>query len=160
VATLGPGAPFPRLSLREANGDPAPVPPRETLFAVFKTTCPTCELAWPILERVRRAGEGGLDVIAVSQDDPGRTAEFNRRLGAGFRTLYDPEPWPASDRLGVTNVPTLFLVGEDGRVRDTIIGFEREKMQALAARGSRLAGRPAAEIFDHSDREVPALKAG
>lgn len=160
MAPPGPGAPFPRLTLREANGDAAPTPPRETLYAVFKTTCPTCEFTWPFLERLRRASEGGFEVVAISQDDPGRTAAFNARLGARIRTLYDPEPWPASDRLGVTSVPTLLLVGEDGRVRDTIVGFEREKMRALATRGSGLAGRPAADIFEDSGREVPALKAG
>jgi thiol-disulfide isomerase/thioredoxin len=160
VAALGPGAPFPRLTLREANGDAADIPSRETLYAVFKTTCPTCELTWPFLDRVRRAGEGGLQVVAVSQDDPPRAEEFGRRLETGLRTTYDPEPWPASDLLGVMTVPTLILVGEDGRVRDTIVGFDRQKMQDLADRGSRLAGRAPAPIFGASDREVPALRAG
>jgi thiol-disulfide isomerase/thioredoxin len=160
VAALGPGAPFPRLTFREGNGDAAEIPSRETLYAVFKTTCPTCELTWPFLDRVRKAGDGGLQVVAVSQDDPVRTAEFGRRLATGLRTVYDPEPWPVSDSLEVTAVPTLFLVGGDGVLRDTIVGFDREKLQELADRASRLAGRPPAPVFGAGDREVPALRAG
>jgi thiol-disulfide isomerase/thioredoxin len=148
------------LTLREGNGDPAEIPARETLYAVFKTTCPTCELTWPFLERVRKAGGEGLQVVAISQDDPVQTAEFGRRLRTGLRTVYDLEPWPASDGLGVTTVPTLFLVGEDGIVQDTIVGFQREKFQDLADRGARVAGRPPVPVFGAADREVPALRAG
>jgi thiol-disulfide isomerase/thioredoxin len=160
VAALGPGATFPRLTLREDNGDAASIPSGETLYAIFKTTCPTCELTLPYLDRIRQAGDGGMTVVAVSQDDPARTEAFRERIGAGFRIVYDPEPWPASDRLGVTSVPTLFLVGGDGRIRDTLVGFQKDRMQALAARGARLGGHASVEIFEESDREVPAFKAG
>ena len=79
-------------------------PAGETLYAFFKTTCPTCELTWPYLERLRvLAGDGGVAVVAVSQDDPGRTEAFNERLSTRIPTLYDPPPWRASDAVGDVN---------------------------------------------------------
>jgi thiol-disulfide isomerase/thioredoxin len=159
VAALDPGFPFPEIPLRDAKGATVEPPAGETLYVVFKTTCPTCELAWPYLERVRESTEGGLRVLAVSQDDPGQTRAFNRRLGSRVETVYDPSPWPASDRLGITNVPTFFRVAPGGRIEETLVGFDRERIREFARRGASLAGRPVAEIFPESEH-VPALKPG
>src|SRR5260370_15316586 len=74
---LDAGMPFPSIALRDEEGQPARVPGGETLYAFFKTTCPTCELAWPYLDRIQEiAEEGSLSVLAVSQDDPEATARF------------------------------------------------------------------------------------
>ncbi|HTD51625.1 MAG TPA: TlpA disulfide reductase family protein [Thermoanaerobaculia bacterium] len=158
--TLEPGNPLPMLALRDLAGRPAKPPPGETLYAFFKTTCPTSELAWPYLERVRKIAEGGdLSILAVSQDDPATTRDFSRRLGLSIPTLYDPEPWTASERLGLTNVPTFLLVDRDGVIRDASVGFQRHKMQEFAGLAARLAGRPVPVLFG-PDENVPAIKPG
>jgi thiol-disulfide isomerase/thioredoxin len=155
-----PGETLPPLALVDEGGAAFARPSGETLYVVFKTTCPTCELTWPYLDRIRRAAEGGgLRVVAVSQDPPGPTRAFGERLGARLETVYDPEPWPASDALGVTNVPTLLRVGPDGVVAESVVGFDRARMEGLASRAAALAGRPASPLFAPHER-VPALKAG
>ncbi|HEY1434979.1 MAG TPA: TlpA disulfide reductase family protein [Thermoanaerobaculia bacterium] len=160
MPALEPGAKLPPLALRDERGAAFPLPHAETLYAVFKTTCPTCELTWPYLDRIRRAAEGGgLRVIAVSQDPEGPTRAFGERLGTRLETVYDREPWAASDALGVANVPTLLHVEPDGRIAETIVGFDRARLEALAARAAALAGRPPAPLF-HPHERVPALKAG
>jgi thiol-disulfide isomerase/thioredoxin len=159
VAALEPGDPFPPLALRDAHGKPLDPPDGETLYAVFKTTCPTCELTWPFLDRIGKSSPPGLRILAVSQDDPGKTAAFNQRLGVGLETVYDLDPWTASDELGVTNVPTLFRVGPKGIVDETIVGFDRARMEGLSKRAAALAGRPAAPLF-RADEHVPAIKPG
>ena len=159
VAALDPGFPFPTIPLRDASGKPAELPGGEALYVVFKTTCPTCELAWPYLERVRQATDGGLKVVAISQDEPAKTRKFNSSLGSRVETLYDPSPWPASDRLGITNVPTFFRVGPGGRIEETLVGFDRERIREFARRGASLAGRPLPEIFPESEN-VPLIKPG
>jgi len=160
VAALDPGASFPSIALRDETGASVSPPTGETLYVVFKTTCPTCELTWPYLERIREAaGPGGLRVIAVSQDGPAKTSAFNHRLGARVETVYDPDPWKASDRLGITNVPTFFRVGPDGKIADTVVGFEREKMEEFGRRAASLAGRPYTGVFRPGDH-APALKPG
>ena len=76
MAALEPGVPFPPIALHDALGKPLNPADGETLYAVFKTTCPTCELTWPFLDRIRKASANGkgLRILAVSQDDAGKTA--------------------------------------------------------------------------------------
>jgi peroxiredoxin len=160
VAALQPGTPFPSVALLDANGRPQPPATGEVLYAFFKTTCPTCELAWPFLDRIRAVAEGGsLRVLAVSQDAPDATLEFNERLSVAVPTLYDPKPWTASEALGLTNVPTLFHVDGSGRIRDTVVGFQKEKMEELGALAAQRAGRAAQTLF-RSEETVPALRPG
>jgi peroxiredoxin len=160
VSALEPGAQFPEVALRDERGAPFSLPAGETLYVVFKTTCPTCELAWPYLDRIRGVAEGGgLRVVAVSQDPPKPTRAFGEGLGTRVETAYDADPWPASDALGVTNVPTLIRVAPDGRIAETIVGFDRARMEGLAHRAAELAGRAPAPLFQPHER-VPALKPG
>ena len=151
---------MPSIALRDEKGEAAPPLQGDTLYAFFKTTCPTCALAWPYLDRIRRLGEiGGLSVIAVSQDDSKATRRFSESLGVRIPTLYDPEPWSASERLGLTHVPTFLLIGADGIVRDTATGFQRHKMEEFARAASARTGRPTSALFTSAD-DAPALKPG
>jgi thiol-disulfide isomerase/thioredoxin len=148
VAALESGQPFPSIALRDEKGRPASPPSRPALYGFFKTTCPTCELAWPYFDRVSKLAEGGrLSVLGVSQDDPRATASFYQSLGVSLPTLYDPEPWEASHRLGLETVPSFLLVGENGVVEDFSAGFQRHKMEEYAGLAARLAGRPAPALF-------------
>jgi peroxiredoxin len=159
LAALEPGEVFPQIELETESGGRFVHPGTETLYGFFKTTCPTSELAWPHFDRIRRIGEGGLRMFAVSQDDRARTREFNARLGVGLETLYDPEPWKASAFLGLTNVPTFFLVGFDGRIRETVVGFQRRKLEELARRAGKLAGRPPVRLFPTGEH-IPLIVPG
>jgi peroxiredoxin len=159
VPPPGPGSPFPSITLRDEKGRDAAPPAGLTLYGFFKTTCPTCEFAWPYLDRIRERADGTLSVMAVSQDDPENAKRFSEDLGIAIPTLYDPEPWRASESLGLEIVPTFFLVGPDRIVRDTFVGFQRDKMEELAGLAARLAGRPATAFFAPGEN-VPAIKPG
>lgn len=151
---------MPSLRLRDERGAPLPPPEGETLYVFFKTTCPTCALTWPYLDRIRRAGDGGsLRVLGVSQDAPATTAAFGQRLGTRVETAYDAEPWPASDALGLSTVPTLLRVGADGIVAETVEGFDRARLEGFARRAAESAGRPPAPLF-RPDDPAPAVKPG
>ncbi|HSS44608.1 MAG TPA: TlpA disulfide reductase family protein [Thermoanaerobaculia bacterium] len=160
MTPLDSGSPFPKIELRDERGGRAPLPTNESLFAFFKTNCPTCEMAWPFLERIRHIGEAGkLQLVAVSQDEPPETREFNRRLGVRVYTLYDPSPWRASETLGLSYVPTFLLIGSDGVIRDSAIGFQKQKMEAFAGRAAALAGRTRQPLFRPGEN-VPGIKPG
>ena len=151
---------MPAIALRDENGKPASPPSGPALYGFFKTTCPTCRLAWPYLERVSRLADGGsLSVLGVSQDDPPATARFYEGLGMSIPTLYDPEPWKASARLGLESVPSFLLVSENGVLEDFSAGFQRHKMEEYAGVAARLAGRPAPALFSPGE-DVPAWKPG
>ena len=153
---LGPGSLFPRLDLRDSRGESASPPEREALYVFFKTTCPTCELLWPYLERLRmRVGES-LAIVAVSQDPPNQTERFSLEQGTDVPTLYDPPPWRASEAVGIENVPAMFLVGQNGRIRDTILGFQKAKLEELATARFGNGEHP---LF-RPDEKVPELRPG
>lgn len=116
-------------------------------------------MTWPYYDRIREIGSKGLRTFAVSQDDRAETAEFNRRLGVQLETLYDPPPWKASAALGLTNVPTIFFVGGNGRIRETVVGFVRPRLEALARLAAKVSGRPAGRLFRIGDR-IPLIVPG
>ena len=98
-------------------------------------------------------------VVAIAQDDPAKSRAFADRLGTRLETVYDPNPWKASDALGVATVPTLFRVGGDGVIAETVVGFDRERFRGLARRAAALAGKPPTELFLPSD-DAPPIKPG
>ncbi len=124
------------------------------LLAFYKGTCPTCQLTFPFLERLHRASAGGPQVIAIAQDDAQAVWEFHRRFGLTMTTLLDPreERYPASNAYGIANVPTLFLVEQDGRISESWAGFEKAPME-------RLGQRFGIELFTARDR-VPVFQPG
>jgi peroxiredoxin len=107
------------------------------LLAFYKVTCPTCQLTFPFLQRLHAgAGPGSPQVVAVSQDDAFATEQFNRRFGITFATLLDrrEEQYPASNAYGITNVPSLFLVETDGRISQSVAGFEKATLLQFGER--------------------------
>jgi peroxiredoxin len=143
VAALDPGVLMPPLPLIDEQGRALRVPDdaSETLYVAFKTTCPTCALTWPYLERLREASEGGMRVVGISQDPARETREFQQRHGARIEIGYDPKPWPVSESLGLTTVPTFLLVGagRDDRGEVRRLGSRADARPRAARRG---AGRP------------------
>jgi hypothetical protein len=95
----------------------------------------------------------------VSQDPPEKAAAFNARLGSKVETAFDPQPWPASDRLGVDTVPSFFRVTADGKLADIAVGFSRDRMEGFAERAAAVAGKPYEKLFRPAD-QVPSTKAG
>ena len=152
---------MPPLPLMDEDGKalPATTGAAETLYVAFKTTCPTCALTWPYLERMRQSSEGGMRVVAISQDPPAATREFQERHGARVEIAYDASPWPVSEKLGVTTVPTFFRVGADGTIEERAEGWDRERMRGFARRGAALADRESVDIIRPGD-QVPAFKPG
>lgn len=160
VPALGPGSLLPPLDLLDSAGRVAHPAGREALYVFFKTTCPTCELAWPFVERLRTRADGRFGIVGVSQDPPHETETFSRNLGVSVPTLYDPPPWNASESLGLESVPTFVLVDGEGRIRESFAGFQKAKLEALAARAAAGAEAPEPGPFFLPDERVPELRPG
>ena len=118
--------------LAEANGLPL-------LLAFFKTSCPTCRLAWPYLQRLHAAyGGKAVHVVGVSQNGIEESQRFFEEWGhARFDLVMDPEPgFAASNAFQVEAVPHLVLISPAGSFEEIFSGWSKAKMEAL---GSRLA---------------------
>ena len=151
----------PDSSLTDEKGSSVSPPSGETLYAVFKTTCPTCELTWPYLERLRAPPRAGLPIVAVSQDDPKATRAFAERLATRLETAYDPRAVARLRRARRRDGPDASSASApDGTIAETVVGFDRARMEGLAP-PRRRARRPAAARRSFApDEDVPAAKPG
>ncbi len=101
--------------------------------AFFKVSCPTCQYAFPYLERIHKAhGDKKITVVGISQNDERDTAAFLKEYGITFRTLLDdPNGYAVSNAYGLTNVPSLFLIGQDGRIEITSVGWVKQEVEDI-----------------------------
>jgi peroxiredoxin len=109
------------------------------LLAFFKTSCPTCRLTWPYLQRIHEAyGGSAVRVAGVSQNGIEESRRFFEDGGkATFDLVMDPEPaFAASRAFRVEAVPHIALISPDGTFEEIFAGWSKAKMEAL---GSRLA---------------------
>ena len=119
----------------------------------FKVSCPTCQLAFPFLERLHVTGTG-LRLVGVSQDERKPTAQFAERFGVTFPILLDlaAEGYRASNAYGLTHVPAVFAIEPDGTISHSWTGFSRADIEKLALGAGAVVFRP--------QEDVPAWKAG
>jgi peroxiredoxin len=123
------------------------------VVAFFKISCPTCQLAFPFLERLH-AAVSGLQFIGISQDNADSTTRFIQRFGITFPILLDraSEGYPASNTYALTHVPSIFVIETDGAVSHLWTGFSKADFEKLALR----AGAP---VFLAADA-VPVWQPG
>jgi hypothetical protein len=129
------------------------------LLFFYKGDCGASEAAAHVLPRL--AAWRGLTVAAVSQDPALETEAFSaahRLAASGVAVLLDPEPWNASDALGVLATPTFILVRRGGAVVRVLEGWSRDDVNGLAAEAAALAGAPAAPVSAPGDG--PAFRPG
>jgi peroxiredoxin len=121
------------------------------LLALFKISCPTCQLTFPFLERI---SQGGLQVVAISQDNERGTARFTSTFNLTMPMLLDRESdeYPVSNAFGITHVPALFLVETNGTVSLASVGFSKPDLEAVGDRAGVEVFRP--------DEKVPEWKSG
>lgn len=152
--TISAGALAPVVSFRGEAGEIVSLDQlRENgrvVLGFFKTTCPTCMLALPFLNRLA----GGAQVYTVSQDDAAKTREFYKEHGVEVPALFDLSGggYSASNAFGITHVPSIFLVEPDGRVSWSSVGFVKAELEDLG----RMLDR---QVFTGSD-VVPSFKGG
>lgn len=101
-----------------------------TVLAFFKVSCPVCQMAAPMVQAL---ADGGVRVIAIGQDPPKALTTYAARYGQNVPTLTEPAPYRVSDAYRITSVPTLFHVGADGVIVDTIGSWDRERWNSVAA---------------------------
>lgn len=139
------GAAAPAVAFTSLTGETIALPTGPVVLAFFKVSCPTCQMAFPYLERLAR---GGLRFIAVSQDNATATERFKQNLGITFETVLDPSGagYAASNAFGLTNVPSLFLIEPDGRLSLASMGFNKHDFEVLGERAGVAPFGPADQV--------------
>ena len=127
--------------------------------AFFKISCPVCQFTFPFLERLHERYGDGAAILGISQDDARSTKEFAREYGLTFPMLIDEQGYPVSNVYGLTNVPTVFLIDTDGRVKVSSTGFERKALESIARELSERRKVALTPLF-RMDEVIPDAKPG
>ena len=128
--------------------------------AFFKVSCPVCQYAFPYFERVYKAQGGKASFVAISQDNARDTAAFLKEFEVTFRTLLDdPNGYAVSNAYGLTNVPTWFLIGQDGTIELSSVGWSKTDVEELNARLAEAGKASTAPLF-HAGEDVRDFRAG
>lgn len=94
--------------------------------------CAPCRKSFPWMnEMERRYDSDGLVVVAVNLDKERDLAEqFLHDVPARFTVAYDPEG-KVAERYGVQGMPSSILIGRDGKVIGTHLGFRTDDISEL-----------------------------
>jgi peroxiredoxin len=165
MAALTPGTRAPDFALPSMDGKSFSL--REALVrgpvlaAFFKISCPTCQYAFPFLQRIYQAhGNQAVTIVGISQNTRKDTALFVKEYGMTFPVLLDDtSAYPVSNAYGLTNVPTTFWIEQNGEIEISSVGWVRKEMEEFnlcAAQASSEATRP---LF-RPDEQIADFRAG
>ena len=131
------------------------------IAAFFKVSCPTCQYTFPFLERIHKAyGNKNVTIVGVSQNETKDTAAFIKEYGVTFPVLLDDtRTFPASNAYGLTNVPSIFWIAQDGEIEISSVGWDRQEIEEMSRKAAETAGDRAKSIFQPGEN-VADFRAG
>ncbi len=163
MAMVETGALAPHFTLLGTDGReyslPGDTSGRPVLLVFFKTTCATCDLAFPYINRLRDAYPQEWNVWAIAQDPPHAASEYGRRHGIHYPVLIDAPDYFVSRLYDPPATPTLFLNDARGHLVYETHGFSKDDMNELAAFIARSIGAEPVIIAPENDGR-PAFKPG
>lgn len=130
------------------------------LAAFFKISCPVCQFAFPFLERIYKAnGNRNVTIVGISQNDRKDTTAFLKQYGITFPVLLDDaNTYPVSNAYGLTNVPSIFWIAQDGEIEISSVGWSKNDIEEIHRRAA--ASSTGAKPLFLPAEEVPDFRAG
>jgi peroxiredoxin len=153
MAALTAGTKAPEFELKAMDGKRFSLPEElahgPVVLAFFKVSCPVCQYAFPFLERLYKAyGHQNVTLVGVSQNDPKGTAAFTKEFGVTFPVLLDPQDkYPVSNAYGLTNVPTVFWIGQDGEIEISSVGWVKADIEQIGRKMADAGKTAPAALF-------------
>jgi peroxiredoxin len=131
------------------------------VLAFFKVSCPTCQYAFPFLERLEQSyGHKGVRILGVSQNDPRETANFTKEFDVTFPVLLDEShKYPVSNAYGLTNVPTIFWIAQDGEIELSSVGWVKADFSEINRKMAEAGKTAPAAVFQPGE-DVRDFRAG
>lgn len=131
------------------------------VLAFFKISCPVCQYAFPFLERVFKSyGDRNATLVGISQNGRKDTQAFIKEYGLTFPMLLDDtDTYPASNAYGLTNVPTIFWISQDGEIEISSVGWVRQEIDEINQRFAQIASHNYKPVFQ-PDEDIPAYRPG
>jgi peroxiredoxin len=99
------------------------------LAAFFKVGCPTCQFAFPFIERIyQQFRNSNVTICGVSQDDATSTRKFAKQYDITFSLLIDDEPYEISQEYKLKYTPTIFFISAEKTVEFVSEGFSKRDL--------------------------------
>jgi peroxiredoxin len=114
------------------------------VLAFFKVSCPVCQYAFPMYERLAQAHkDAGATFFGVSQNGVADAKAFAREYGVTFPIAIDDEAnhYAVSNAYGLTNVPTLFYIAPEGEIEVSSVGWSKADVEDVNTRLASLRGQ-------------------
>ena len=153
MMALAPGTQAPDFTLPSMDDKPfslrAALARGSVLAAFFKISCPTCQYAFPFLQRIHEAHENkAVTIVGISQNTKKDTAAFIKEYGISFPVLLDDtHSYPVSNAYGLTNVPTIFWIAPDGDIEISSVGWVRKEMEEFNQRAAQALSEATKPLF-------------
>jgi len=165
MTALATGTKAPDFDLKTLDGKPFSLQ-RElsrgpVVLAFFKVSCPTCQYALPFLDRLyKEYANKGVTLVGVSQNEAKDTAAFAKQFGVTFPILMDDtHSYPVSNAYGLTNVPTVFWIGQGGEIEVSSVGWVKTEFEQIGRMMAEIGKVHAAVIFKPGE-DVRDFRAG
>lgn len=165
MTALANGKKAPEFDLKTLEGKPfsltAELARGPVVLAFFKVSCPTCQYALPFYERLHKAYQkNGVTLIGISQNEDKDTAAFNKEFGVTFPVLLDEtHTYPVSNAYGLTNVPTIFWIAQDGGIEVSSVGWVKTDFEEINRRMAA-AGKITPAVLFKPGEDVRDFRAG
>ncbi len=132
------GKPAPALTLPALDGHAVSLADyrgKTVVLAYWASWCTPCRAEVPVLNRLYNRGVNPgheFEILAISVDENRAAAEaFARETGMTFPVLFDPGQ-KSIDAFHVDSVPSLIVVGPDGKITYGRGGFDQRTQIELA----------------------------
>ena len=132
------------------------------VLAFFKVSCPVCQYAFPMYERMAQAHKAsGASFLGISQNGSKDAKAFTREYGVTFPIALDNDAnnYVVSNAYGLTNVPTLFYVAPDGEIEVSSVGWSKADVEAVNTKLAEFRDQHTPVLWRNGE-EVPAFRAG
>ena len=158
------GNPAPNFSLKSLDSKEfslaAALKKGPVVLAFFKVSCPVCKFTFPFLERLyQRYKSDNLSFLAISQDNASASRDFAKEFGVTFPILLDDSSYTVSNVYGLSMVPSVFLIEQDGTTKISSMGFVKADLESIADSLADRRNLTRTPVFLKSE-SVPAVKPG
>ena len=136
----------------DLSGQPA-------LLVFFKTTCETCDVAFPYLNKLREVYPDGWHIWAIAQDPPDKARAYAERHGITYPVLVDAPAYDVSLLYDPEATPSIFLLDAKGRTEIDVYGFAKDDMNEFSTRIAAAVGAEPVVVAPNDDGG-PSFKPG
>jgi peroxiredoxin len=106
------------------------------------------------------SGAPAVSLIGISQNDAKETAAFIKEFGITFPVLLeDTHSYSVSNAYGLTNVPTIFWIAQDGEIEVSSVGWLKADFEEMNRRMAE-AGKITPAAMFRTGEDVRDFRAG